>query len=243
MVKLHHALLVLFSVVFLALGCAKTPEGESKKWEANKKQVNALMAQYPGMKAPLQARLDQASETWDAASGLSGDEQVDKMSAANAELMGGFVRELDSVDKKLAKLRESAAEVTAKASDASTRAGAKVAAEDAKQTVARVEKTLAQGATDEAGATAVMNKVMSDIKASQSAIDKVAGADKKKVDKQDKDKADQKAAADKAAADKAAADKAAADAVADWTCAHCDSTNKHDASKCASCGAPRPAKK
>ena len=63
MAKLHNALLVFFSVIFLAVGCAKTPEGETKKWEANKKTVNALMAQYPGMKAPLEARLGSATKT------------------------------------------------------------------------------------------------------------------------------------------------------------------------------------
>ena len=243
MAKLHSALLVLLSVIVLTLGCSKTPEGETKKWDANKKEVNALMAQYPGMKAPLQARLDAATKTWDAASGMSGDEQVKKMAAANSELMGGFVGQLGDVSDKLKKLRESAAEVTAKATDESSRQGAKVAAEDAKKTVDRVEKTLTTGAKDEAGATAVMKKVMDDIATSQSAIDKVAGADKEKTDKKEQEKADEKAAADKAAADKAAADKAAADKVADWTCEYCDAVNKHDATSCTSCSEPRSEKK
>lgn len=235
MAKLHTALLALFSAIFLFAACSKTPEGETKKWEANKKEVAALIAQYPGMKPALEARTAAATKTWDAASGLSGDEQIDKMSAANSEIMAGFVGDLKGLDAELKKLRESAAEVAAKAGK-DEKLGAKVAAEDAQKTVARVEKTLETGAADEAAATAVMKKILGDIATAQSALDKVAQVGKDKVEKKDAD--------DKAAADKAAADKAAADAaVADWTCEYCNTANKHDATACSSCGAPKPAAK
>ena len=236
MAKLHTALLALFSVIFLVVGCSKTVEGESKKWEANKKKVATLAAAYPGMKPALDDRQAAAEKAWEAAQGMSGDAQVDAMAAANSQLAGGWVTDLDGVEAKLKKLRESAAEVTAKATDDSSRAGAKVAADDAKKTVDRVTKTLETGAKDDAGGAAVVNKVVADIDAAQSAIDKVSAVDKDKTDKQE---ADAKAVDDKAAAEKAAAEEA----VADWTCEYCSTANKHDATACSSCGAPRSEKK
>lgn len=233
MAKLHSALLALFTAILLVTGCSKTVEGESKAWTANVGQVNALMAQYPGMKPALEARLAAAQKSWDATSSMSGDAQIDAMAKANAELKAGFVDDLQGLDAKLKKLRESSVEVAAKAGDDSSRLGAKVAAEDAQKTVARVEKTLADGAKDEAAATAVMKKVLADIDTAQSAINKVSAVDK---DKTEKKAEDEKAAQDKADADKAAADAA----VADWTCEYCSTTNKHDVTACSSCGAPRP---
>lgn len=233
MAKLHSALLALFTAILLVTGCSKSVEGESKAWTANVGQVNALMAQYPGMKPALEARLAAAQKSWDATSSMSGDAQIDAMAKANAELKAGFVNDLQGLDAKLKKLRESSVEVAAKAGDDSSRLGAKVAAEDAQKTVARVEKTLADGAKDEAAATAVMKKVLADIDTAQSAINKVSAVDK---DKTEKKAEDEKAAQDKADADKAAADAA----VADWTCEYCSTTNKHDVTACSSCGAPRP---
>lgn len=231
MAKLHNALLALFSAILLFAACSKTPEGETKKWEANKKDVNALIAQYPGMKPALEARMTTATKTWDAAAGMSGDEQVTKMASANSELGAGFVGQLKGLDAKLKKLRETTAEVAAKAGK-DQQLGAKVAAEDAQKTVTRVEATLKTGAKDEAAATAVMKKILSDIDTAQSALGKVA--------KVGKDKAEKKAGDAKAETDKAATDKAATEAkVADWTCEFCSTANKHDVKSCTSCGAPK----
>jgi colicin import membrane protein len=236
MAKLHSALLALFTAVLLVTGCSKTVEGETKSWNANVRQVNELMAQYPGMKPALEDRLASAKAKFDAAESMAGDEQIKQMAAANSEIRSGFVRDLQDLDGKLKKLRTAVAEVTAKAGDDSSRQAARVAATDAQQTITRVEKLLADGATDAAAANAVLKKIISDIDTAQSVIDKVAAADK--------DKTEQKADAEKAAADQAAAEKAeAAAAVANWTCEYCDASNKHDEASCSGCGAARPAAK
>lgn len=236
MAKLHHALLALFTTIVLVLGCAKTVEGETTKWNDSVARLNALIAQYPGFKPALEARLAAAKKTWDAASTMTGDPQIEQMAKANSEIKAGFVSDLEGVDAKIKKLRESSVEVAAKAGDDSSRLGAKIAAENAQKAIASVEKLLETGAADEAAATAVLQKVLGDLDSAQSAIDKVGAVDK--------EKSDQKAADEKAAEDKAAAEKAAAEAaVADWTCEYCDTPNKHDATVCSSCGAPKAAKK
>lgn len=236
MAKFHSAVLAFFTMLLLVTACAKTVEGESKKWDANVTKVNALGAKYPGMKPALDARIASSKAAWDSAGGLADeDSKIKAMAAANSALMAGYVTKLDAIEGNLAKLRESRVSAASMAGDESSRLAAKLAAEDAQKTIDRVEKTLKDGAKDEASATAIVDKVTADIETAQKAVDKVLEGDKKK--------ADDKAATDKAADDKAAkaeADKAAA--VADWTCEFCDSKNKHDATSCASCGAPRSTK-
>jgi hypothetical protein len=236
MAKLHHALLALFTAIVLVVGCAKTVEGETKAWNDNVAQLNALIAQYPGFKPALEARLAAAKKTYDAASTMSGDPQIEQMAKANSEINAGFVTDLKGLDAKIKKLRESSVEVAAKAGDDSSRLGAKIAAENAQKSVASVEKLLATGAKDEAAATAVLKKAVGDLDSAQSAIDKVSAVDK--------DKGDKKAADEKAATDKATTEKAAAEAkVADWTCEYCNTPNKADVGVCSSCGAPKAAPK
>jgi hypothetical protein len=236
MAKIHSTLLVFFTMILLLSGCAKTVEGESKKWDANVSEVNGLAAKYPGMKPALDARLAAAKATWDSAAALEEKAKIDAMAAANTALMGGFVTKLKNVEPNLAKLRESRVAAASKAGDESSRLAAKLAAEDAQKTIDRVEKTLKDGAKDEASATAILDKVTTDIETSQKAVDKVLEGDKQKTEAKTADKAATDAAAAKTEADKAAA-------VADWTCEYCDAKNKHDATTCSGCGAARPAKK
>lgn len=225
--------LVLFLAFALVLGgCKKTVEGEQKAYEANVAEVTALKATYPGFAKVLDARLENAKGIYESASSLSGDEQIAKLSEANAALSGGFVSELRAIEKKVEELRKKRVEAAAHAGDESSRLAAKVAAEDAEKTLARVEETLKNGASDEAGAAAVVGKVKADVDTALDAVTKVLAADKEKKDAKQAE-ADEKAA-------KEAKEKADAEAkVADWKCEYCGSTNKHDVKTCESCGAPR----
>ena len=237
MSRLRAVLFALFTALVLVSACGKaTVESETKAWNSNVSKVKELMAQYPGLKPALEARMAEAEEINKKADSLSGDEAVAKLKDANAKLRGGWVTDLENLDTDLADLRKKSVEAASGAGDAASQAAAKLAADDAKKTIERVEKTLAKGAKTDADAAAVVKKVKADVATSLEAINKVVEGDKKKKD--DKAKADQ----DKA--DKAAADKAAADAkVADWTCEYCDAKNKHDKTKCDSCGAARSEKK
>jgi hypothetical protein len=188
------------------------------------------------MKPALDARLAAAKATYDSAASLEEKAKIDAMAAANTALMGGFVSKLKNVEPSLAKLRESRVSAASMAGDESSRLAAKLAAEDAQKTIDRVEKTLKDGAKDEASATAIVDKVTTDIETSQKAVDKVLENDKKKADAKTADKAATDAAATKTEGDKAAA-------VADWTCEYCDAKNKHDALTCSGCGAAKPAAK
>lgn len=217
-------------------GCSKSVEGESKRWEANTAQVSVLAASYPGFKAAIEARKAAASKIHDAAAGLEGDAKIEKLSEANRALMQGFVGDLEDLEGRMKKLRESRVEAASKASDDSARLGAKVAADDAQRALDRVEEALKNaGAADEASASAILKKLKGDLDTAQAAVDKVLAVDKAK---QDDAAAKQKSEASKKEGDEAAA-KAA---VAPWKCGYCDSENPHDETSCKSCGAPKDGK-
>lgn len=220
------------ATLILASACSKSVEGETKRWQSNTKTVSALMAQYPGMKPALEARMSSAKTTFDAASNASGDAQIQQMAAANSALMAGFVGDLGDVADELKELRKASVEAAAMAGDESSRLAAKIASEDAQKTITRSEEALQTGAADEAAAEAVIAKVSADIETARSAVDEVLEADEKK--------GEAKTAEKEAAAAAAAAEKADAEAkVAPWTCEYCDTENKHDATSCVSCGAPK----
>ena len=232
-----RALFILLMSVLLMLGaCSKSVEGETKKWSANTAKVTELAAQYPGFKGAIEARKTAAQTIFDASEGLDDDAKIKKMAEANSALMKGFVGELNSLDRTMDKLRKARVEAALAAGDQSSRLGAKVAAEDAQKALDRAEKMLKAGAADDASANAVLKKIKADLKTAQAAVDKVLAVDKaKKEDAKAKVKSD---------ADAKAKAKADAEAkVADWKCAYCDTANKHDASSCKSCGAPREDKK
>ncbi len=228
-VLLPFLLLTLFA--FFG-GCKQTVENQTAAWKSNLKKVESLQAKYPGFKPALQARIDEAKPIHEAAGSLEGDAAIEKLSAANSALMKGFVRELDKVETVSKKLREARVEVTAKASDASIREGAKVAAADAEKALSRAEEALKKGAKNPNDADAIVKKVLGDLETAQSALDKVSGVQSKK---------DSKAKADKD--DKTKAEKDAKQAVADWKCQYCGNMNKHDHTECGGCGAGKSGKK
>lgn len=225
--------MVWLAVVLLLLGgCKKSVEGEQAAWKGNVERVNGLMGQYPGFKPALEERMTKAKAVVDAAESLDGEAKADKLSEANSMLMGGFVRDLEGLDKAMKDLRTQRVEAAAKAGDESSRLGAKVAAEDAGKALDRADKALLAGAKDEATATAVVKKVKDDIATAAKAVAQVLEADKAKKDEK-KAEAETKAEADAKA-------KADADAkVAPWKCEYCGTENPHDESNCKSCGAPK----
>ena len=234
----NRTLVAWLAVVMLLLagGCKKSVEGEQQAWKTNVEQVRGLTATYAGFRPALEARLTKATELHDAADSLDGDAKIEKLSEANSALMTGWVRDLQGLDEAMKDLRTKRVEAAAQAGDESTRLGAKVAAEDAQRALDRAQKALETGAKDEAGATAVVKSVKSDIETAVKAVESVLKADKSKKDG--------KAAEVEAKDAKDAAAKAEADAkVAPWKCEYCGTENPHDAATCNSCGAPKAATK
>lgn len=219
------------ALLLFVAACSKTAEGEQQRWDANVTEVQGLMAKYPGFKPALEARLAHSKTIYDEAAGLGEEAKTKKMSDANHALSGDFVRELGALEGTLEKLRKSRIEAAAKASDASSRLGADIAAQDAASTIERVEKSLATGAADEVGAKAVLEKITADVATAQAGVDSVLEVDReKKADAEADVEADAKAKAEAKAE------------VAPWKCEYCGTENTHENGACASCGAARGSK-
>ncbi len=232
MASLPRSLLTLVAAVLLLVaGCKQTVESAQQRWDANVVDIRGKIAKYPGFKPALEARLARAQAIYDGAASLGDEAKIAKLSEASSTLGSGFVSKFDQLEAKTKTLREKRVEAAAKAGDESSRLGAKVAAQDAAGTIDRVEAALTAGATDEAGADAVLDKLVADVATAQAAVDKVLGADaEKKEDAKGKADADAKAKAD-------------ADAkVAPWKCEYCGAENPHDHGACGSCGAARKSK-
>jgi len=212
--------------------CKKSVEGESGAWTKNEKKVKELQALYPGFKKALGDRLASAGQLMESAKGM-GDEEAaaDKMSAANKALMAGFVTKLGEVDKQVKAVQGKIVTAATKAGGAEA-AGAKAAADLATRTLTSVENTLKAGAKDETGASAVLGKVLADLKAAEASLDGVIGA-----------AGATKAQAGAAAAATKAAEAATKAAVAPWKCGYCGGSNDHKHTKCEGCGAARAAPK
>lgn len=236
----NRTLVVWLAMAMLLLGgCKKSVEGEQASWKSNVQKVSALMATYPGFKPALEERMGKATAIYETAEGMDGEAKANKIGEANSALMGGYVRDLQKLEKDMKDLRTKRVEAAAKAGDESSRLGAKVAAEDASKALDRADKALASGAKDEASATAVVKKVKDDIATATKAVGAVLDADKSKKDEKN---AEKKATKDVKDAKEAKEAKAKADAdakVAPWKCEYCGTENPHGEANCKSCGAPR----
>ena len=217
--------------------CKKTLEGETKRWDSGNATVTRLAAEYPSFKAALEEQRRVATQAMDAAKQVSGDEQrIDAMSKANNLLTGGFVGELDGVDRKKKEIRTKIVDVPAKAKEDGDRNSARSAADMANRIITEVESRLKQGAADPTAAQIVMKKVTEELRDADSALDKVASSIRSK--EQAAAKADQ-AAGGATSGDTGKAGDTGKEAAA-WTCEYCSHKNPADAEVCAECGAKKP---
>lgn len=89
MPKFLRTFMTVFTVFLLFVGgCKKTVEGEKQKFDHNVAEAKAVIAQYPGFKPAVEAKLKEAQKTFDAATSLSGEEQIKKMAAAQRWFLG-----------------------------------------------------------------------------------------------------------------------------------------------------------
>jgi ASC-1-like (ASCH) protein len=83
----RFALLICLSFALSSLlGCGKSVEGETKRWDANQLSVQEYTAKYPGFKRALEERLAAGKAAMTAAKGLSGDAKAKAMSVANEKV-------------------------------------------------------------------------------------------------------------------------------------------------------------
>jgi len=210
------------------LACKKSVEGESKAWTANIARVKQLGSLYPAFQPALDERLKTAQALYDGATGLAEEQAAEKMGAANAALVGGFVPKLEGLDKRMKDLRSKLVDAATAAGDESDRLGVKVVADAATKTLEQVDAALKAGAKDQASAETVVTKIEGDLAAAERDVAKVLGAAQAK-----------KAEAETAKADEKATEQKQEQAKAPWTCEYCGGSNEAALTQCSSCGAAR----
>jgi DNA repair exonuclease SbcCD ATPase subunit len=231
MMKRRRTLVALFAVIALSLvACEKTEKGESKRWEQGLTELTELSATYPGFRGAIDLVRSKAESAMETARGISDKEQrIEAMAIANRSLSSGFIGQLRGVDKQIKKLREQVLSLTGDAETDDEKRVLDEAKKQADATFASVDSLLKAGARTPAEASAILEKIDSDLDFAGKAL------------KQVRDRIGARKRAETAAVEaKAAADKAAQEAVAPWTCGYCDHENPHDARKCSNCSADRP---
>lgn len=234
----------LFLVASVALaGCAKTVEGESKRWQQTERKARELATLHPGFKAAIEGQLSEAKKQLDAAQKAGGEAAADQMAKANQKL-ARLTGPLGQIDRQIKALEKKSVQLTSAAKDETARMTAKQATDQASRAITDARAVLKRGATTPAQAVTLLSKAQSDLKAADGTLSKLIRKSKAAA-KTAKTKAVGAGTAAGAAGTTAAAAKAAP--AKPWTCEYCGSKNDPKVHKCASCGAsqgtPKKSKK
>ena len=216
--------------LILFVSCAKTVEGESNSWKRNTQKVSELKSLYPGLKKPLQMKMDEAQGMWNLAEGISDeDEKIEKMASANRIINSGFIKDLKDYDGRKKRLQELIVDVQSADLDANDRNAGMAAKDQAQDAMRDAERRLSSGAKSVSAANSLLKQILSDFNAANKNLKKVlASAESKQKKAQEADK-------------KAAADKAAKEKAKTWKCEYCGKVNDTHAHECKGCGAGKPA--
>lgn len=225
-------LLGLLAVFLLAVSCKQSVEGESSKWEANKQRLSSLGAKYSNFKPAIEATLQEAQAAWDAAQSVSDEKaKIKAMSEANAKASPEFVRNLESVDDKINKIRDLAAKAAQQAGDHSDSDAAWVAKTNADRTISESQSSLRTAAPSSAGdANAVVGSIIKNLEAAQKSLDDVVKVAESKKEENKKAEENKTTAEE----NKKAEEEKKASPI---KCGYCSTSNAAGSTKCSSCGA------
>ena len=227
---MKNFLLLCLALVGLSLAaCKRTVEGEKTSYEANRKTLEKLGAEFPGFKPAFEAMLAEGETAWKAAEGVSGEEaQIKAMAAVNAQLAPSFVRDLSSLRDQLNKLKDlktSSVKLVTKEED---KTALMAALDELNISLNRVEGEMKTSrGTSRNEVQAVVEGWMKDIKAAQNRVDNIVKPYREAAN----EKQDEKDLKELEKLEQAKAVK----------CKKCGTkceADKGDCSKCGSCGAP-----
>ena len=100
--------LILFVCLIGFISCEKTVDSETNRWARNQARLERLMSEYPNFKSALQGQLQEARSTYQEAIQQTDEAtKIEWLSNANKVASPAYVSQLDNLDKKIEKLRES----------------------------------------------------------------------------------------------------------------------------------------
>jgi len=221
--------ILLSFLILVSVGCKKSVESETKRWETNKATLEKLAVEYPAFKSTIDQVIAKASEAMTSAGSISDEaKKIEALAAANELANPTFVRDLQSFSEQVTKLQELSTSALQNASDENDRLAAKQAADNATTAINDAKNMLKnQTVTNESEANTLIAKALSDLDGVKTTLEQIVKTTADKVKKVE----DEKAQIEKKAEDEKKA-------LADIKCEYCNTMNKYDATKCTSCGAP-----
>jgi hypothetical protein len=101
-----------FLLLFLVTACSSSPEKEIKNWKKNVVDLEESMRIYPNLKGALTANLNQASQLWKKAQGITDPKmQIKAMQDANA-MARQMVSPLRQIESKLDTVQRRVTEIS-----------------------------------------------------------------------------------------------------------------------------------
>ena len=99
-------IICLFALSFV--GCKKTVDSETKRWNSSQARLERLMSEYPNFKTALSADLAAARKIHqEALTKPDDDSKISWLNQANSEAYPNYVRKLDNMDREVEEIRES----------------------------------------------------------------------------------------------------------------------------------------
>jgi hypothetical protein len=210
--------LILVAFLFLVNACGPSVEGESKAWEENLKAMEKAKTDYPAFASEIDAKVTQAKALWDAAAGISNEEEkAKKMAEANNLLGAGCLGNLVDMNDKIKEVEDAIDKVESarKGKEGEDRTYAEDALLDANNAITAAKESFNNGrCADVERAFTKLGTVVTDL---NTAVTKITASET-----QAKDSANANAKKE----------------VKFVKCEYCNTQNADTLSDCRKCGAP-----
>jgi hypothetical protein len=230
MKKIHF--IALFALLFLAVSCQKTIEGEQKNFDANIQMLNEVSAKYPRFKGACETLKSDANNQMESARKLSEEKsKIEGMSAANKIASPIWVNNLSQMDSKINAIRDMITKAAQNAKDKNDSDAAWTASRQGEDAIREAKNKLEKAdVNNPSDAAAIVSSVMSNLEAAEKRLSDVVKTAQDKVAAEKRAENDAKTAEDQK---KAEEEKKKAPI----KCSYCNKMCPAGSTKCEGCGA------
>ena len=138
-------LLFITVLFFTVYSCGPSIEGETKNWDRNIQQLEKMQKDYPAYADMIKAKIEEAENIYDKATGISDEEaKAKKMREANNLLNSGCIGNLKNMSSKIDDVKEKKKELKKILKDKSKSdiKYAELIMDDSKSAIKKAEKVL-----------------------------------------------------------------------------------------------------
>ncbi len=228
---MKKSLFLILVVAIAALSCKKTIESEQKAWESNLRRASQLTFEFPNFTNLIKEQIDIAQKTMNDASSITDEKaKIEKMTEANAQVMKGFIRNLEDIKSIKTSIRKKTTDARGLKTQYNEMSMITQAIFDGERVIQESDSKIRTVVNSRADADSLTGLVVTDMKNSESNLDRAIAvvkygetAEKTKIEETQK----------QLTADKAAKEKAETPII----CKYCGTSNLATALTCKACGA------